>query len=60
MIRKIMTEPNKIKECFARNKRFGDTYASINIALDLAKKETSNNEIIFVGGSSFVVSEIID
>tara|TARA_A100001011_G_scaffold51375_1_gene49423 strand:- start:52069 stop:53262 length:1194 start_codon:yes stop_codon:yes gene_type:complete len=53
-------EPNKIMECFARNKRFGETYASINIALDLAKQRTSYKEIIFVGGSSFVVSEIID
>ena len=53
-------EPKKIQEYFAKNKRFGDTYESINVAVELAKHNTSNNEIIFVGGSSFVVSEIID
>jgi dihydrofolate synthase/folylpolyglutamate synthase len=53
-------EPKKIQEYFAKNKRFGDTYESINVAVELAKNNTSNNEIIFVGGSSFVVSEIID
>ena len=47
-------------ESFARNERFGNVYESINIAVELAKQKTSNNDIIFVGGSSFVVSEIID
>ena len=53
-------EPKKIMESFARNERFGNAYESINNALELAKQKISNNEIIFVGGSSFVVSEIID
>ena len=53
-------EPNKIMECFARNKRFGDTYESINVAVELAKQKTSDKDMIFIGGSSFVVSEIID
>ena len=53
-------EPKKIMESFARNQRFGDAYESINVAVELAKQKTSDNDIIFVGGSSFVVSEIID
>ena len=53
-------EPKKIMESFAKNERFGKAYETINDALELAKQKTSNNEIIFVGGSSFVVSEIID
>ena len=52
--------PKKIMESFARNERFGNVYESINIAVELAKQKTSNNDIIFIGGSSFVVSEIID
>ena len=47
-------------ESFAKNERFGKAYESINFAVELAKQKTSDNEIIFVGGSSFVVSEIID
>ena len=46
-------------ESFARNKRFGNVYESITVSLESAKQKTSNNDIIFVGGSSFVVSEII-
>ena len=53
-------EPKKIMESFAKNERFGKAYETINDAVELAKQKTSNNEIIFVGGSSFVVSEIID
>ncbi len=53
-------EPKKIMESFAKNERFGKAYESINFAVELAKQKTSDNEIIFVGGSSFVVSEIID
>ena len=53
-------EPKKIMESFAKNERFGDAYESINVAVELAKQKTSDNDIIFVGGSSFVVSEIID
>ena len=53
-------EPKKIMESFARNKRFGNVYESITVAVESAKQKTSDNDIIFVGGSSFVVSEIID
>ena len=53
-------EPKKIMESFARNKRFGNVYESITVAVESAKQKTSYNDIIFVGGSSFVVSEIID
>ena len=53
-------EPKKIMESFAKNERFGNVYDSINVAVELAKQKTSDNDIIFVGGSSFVVSEIIN
>ena len=47
-------------ESFAKNERFGDAYESINVAVELAKQKTSDNDIIFVGEKFFVVSEIID
>ena len=37
----------------------GTTYASVNEALEAAKKSASERDFIFVGGSNFVVAEII-
>ena len=55
-----VAEQKKIMESFAKNERFGKAYESINFAVELAKQKTSDSDIIFVGGSSFVVSEILD
>lgn len=37
----------------------GDVYKSVNAALENAKKNATENDLIFVGGSTFVVAEII-
>jgi dihydrofolate synthase/folylpolyglutamate synthase len=37
----------------------GDYYASVKIALDAAKKNALDVDLIFIGGSTFVVAEIL-
>ena len=37
----------------------GEVYASVNEALDKAKEQAKTRDLIFVGGSTFVVAEII-
>ncbi|MFA9389282.1 MAG: folylpolyglutamate synthase/dihydrofolate synthase family protein [Prolixibacteraceae bacterium] len=37
----------------------GDVYASVQAAFDAAKKNAGYNDFIFVGGSTFVVAEVI-
>ncbi|MDG3583695.1 bifunctional folylpolyglutamate synthase/dihydrofolate synthase [Galbibacter pacificus] len=37
----------------------GETYSSVSEALQAAKSKASKNDLIYVGGSTFVVSEII-
>lgn len=37
----------------------GDTYPSVNQALDFAKSQANQNDLIFIGGSTFTVAEII-
>lgn len=37
----------------------GEYYTSVNAALDAAKENAENNDLIFIGGSTFVVAEII-
>ena len=38
---------------------FGKAYLSVNQALDNAKKEAKESDLIFVGGSTFVVAEVV-
>lgn len=37
----------------------GNTYSTVAFALDAAKKECHPNDLIFVGGSNFIVAEVI-
>jgi dihydrofolate synthase/folylpolyglutamate synthase len=37
----------------------GKTYPSVSVALETAKKEAQLNDLIFVGGSVFVVAEVL-
>ena len=37
----------------------GDFYPSVNAALNAAKENAGNNDLIFIGGSTFVVAEIV-
>ena len=48
-----------VKEVFERNGKKGLDYSSVNKAFTVAKTNTKNNDIIFIGGSTFVVAEIL-
>jgi len=37
----------------------GDSYPTVSIALETAKKNCRPNDLIFVGGSNYIVAEII-
>jgi dihydrofolate synthase/folylpolyglutamate synthase len=37
----------------------GQAYSSVIFAFEAAKKQASNDDIIFVGGSTFVVAEVL-
>jgi len=37
----------------------GTTYASVNHALETAQKAATENDLVFVGGSAFVVAEVV-
>jgi len=48
-----------LKSNFESKLRFGNSYLSVQEALKSAKSKSSNNDIIFIGGSTFVVAEVI-
>jgi dihydrofolate synthase/folylpolyglutamate synthase len=37
---------------------YGNIYSSVNLALEAAKLQATPHDLIFVGGSTFVVAEI--
>jgi dihydrofolate synthase/folylpolyglutamate synthase len=39
---------------------FGDNYASVSLALDAAKQSANPKDLIFVGGSIFVLAEVLE
>jgi len=50
---------HKLREVFSSAGLSGITYRSVNLALEKAKKAANKNDLIYVGGSTFVVAEII-
>ncbi|TJY36533.1 bifunctional folylpolyglutamate synthase/dihydrofolate synthase [Pontimicrobium aquaticum] len=48
-----------LKEYFNKKGYIGEAYQSVNEALEYAKKQSQNDDLIYVGGSTFVVAEII-
>ena len=48
-----------LKKEFAKNGYFGNSYKSVNEALKSAKKSAKSSDLIYVGGSTFVVAEIV-
>lgn len=38
---------------------FGEAYPSVSEALNAAKRAAGNNDLVFVGGSTFVVAEVV-
>ena len=37
----------------------GNCYSSVNEALNYAKKQATTEDMIFIGGSTFVVAEVV-
>ena len=51
-------DSQEVKQTFRSNKRIGITQNSVNEAINQIKKACSKHDLIFIGGSTFVVSEI--
>jgi len=51
-------DSQEVKQIFESNNRIGITQNSVNEAINQIKKTSSKDDIIFIGGSTFVVSEI--
>ena len=51
-------DSQEVKQIFESNNRIGITQNSVNEAINLIKKTSSKDDVIFIGGSTFVVSEI--
>jgi len=49
----------KLESIFKSNSRFGCSFNSVNDALVSAKQNSKESDLIYVGGSTFVVSEVI-
>jgi len=48
-----------LKEKATKFNLIGDKYSSVNNAYKNAKKNASTNDLIFIGGSTFVVAEVV-
>lgn len=51
-------DPEEVKKIFQSSNRIGLVYSSVSEAISHIKKTCHNSDIIFVGGSTFVVSEL--
>jgi len=49
---------NELKEKAEKFGLYGTSYPSVPEAFEMAKKEASSNDLVFVGGSTFVVAEL--
>jgi dihydrofolate synthase/folylpolyglutamate synthase len=52
-------DTDKLKTVFMKNQLKGNSYNSVNEALNSAKLNANKDDLIYVGGSTFVVAEII-
>ena len=53
-------DAKEVRDIFKLNNRCGDFYKSIEYTINYVKGVSKENDIIFIGGSTFVVSEIFD
>ena len=51
-------DSQEVKQIFESNNRIGITQNSVNEAINQIKNTSSKDDVIFIGGSTFVVSEI--
>ena len=49
----------EVKQIFKSNNRVGEVYSSVKEVIGLIKKNCNKNDVIFIGGSTFIVSEIM-
>lgn len=52
-------DAEELQTVFLRNGFLGQVYSSVNQALEVAKEKANEDDLIYVGGSTFVVAEII-
>ncbi|MDA9344882.1 bifunctional folylpolyglutamate synthase/dihydrofolate synthase [Flavobacteriales bacterium] len=52
-------DKNELRKLSEKNKLFGEVYTSVSDAYNQAKKNAKINDCIYIGGSTFVVAEII-
>ena len=52
-------DKNELRKLSEKNKLFGEVYPSVSDAYNQAKKNAKINDCIYIGGSTFVVAEII-
>jgi dihydrofolate synthase/folylpolyglutamate synthase len=52
-------DPQKLAAAAALEGLRGEVFTSVEAALRAAKKDASRNDLIFVGGSTFVVAEVV-
>jgi len=50
---------NLLKGKAKKHQLEGDTYETVQTALENAKKNAGDNDLIFIGGSTFVVAEVV-
>ena len=53
-------DAKEVRDIFKLNNRCGDYYRSVKNTIRYVKGVSKENDIIFIGGSTFVVSEIFD
>ena len=53
-------DAKEVRDIFKLNNRCGDYYKSVKNTIQYVKGVSKENDIIFIGGSTFVVSEIFD
>lgn len=49
----------ELQKLAASHQLYGNCYASVSEALNMARKESSEEDFIFVGGSSFIVADLL-
>ena len=52
-------DSRKLKSIFESKSRYGNAYRSVEEAYNSAKDNSSSDNLIYIGGSTFVVSEVI-
>ena len=52
-------ESNKLKRIFQSNNRFGESFKSVSQALNHINNSCDKKDVIFIGGSTFVVAEVV-